>query len=64
MLSVYSNKYIYACMYDGRDFQRDFYQMQKWIVSTPSWSDSDAIIHSAQTGAVMEWKEGIAEHVL
>ncbi len=41
-------------------------QMQKfqWIVSTPSLSELDPVIHSPQTGAVMEWKEGTAEHVL
>jgi len=40
-------------------------QMQKfeWIVTTPSLSELDPVIHSAQTGAVMEWKEGTAEHV-
>lgn len=35
----------------------------EWIVTTPSLSELDPVIHSAQTGAVMEWKEGTAEHV-
>lgn len=40
-------------------------QMQKfeWIVTGPSLSELDPVIHSPQTGAVMEWKEGTAEHV-
>lgn len=40
-------------------------QMQKFeqIVTTPSLSELDPVIHSPQTGAVMEWKEGTAEHV-
>lgn len=39
--------------------------MQKFeqIVTTPSLSELDPVIHSPQTGAVMEWKEGTAEHV-